>query len=87
MIIRTRVEGEVQYNDGQFAEIQTVGTEGIDENLLLDTIQLHREDTDLSLEQFQRGFPVGMWLDIWTTTEVRPRHKANHQQIGEDSWT
>jgi hypothetical protein len=30
MIICTRVQGEVGYNDGQFAEVQTVGTEGID---------------------------------------------------------
>jgi hypothetical protein len=29
--------------------------EGIDENLLLDTIQLHREDADLTPEQFRHS--------------------------------
>jgi hypothetical protein len=29
MLTSERVEGEVEYNDGQFAEIQTIGIEGI----------------------------------------------------------
>jgi hypothetical protein len=43
MMIRKRVEGKVEYNDGDFAEVQTVGTEDIEKDLLLDTIQLHCE--------------------------------------------
>ena len=70
MKVRKRLAGEVQYNDGQFAEIQTVGTEGLEKNLLLDTIQLHREDTDDTPREFERRFPVGMRLDLWTTIEV-----------------
>jgi hypothetical protein len=30
MVVKERVEGEVQYNDGNFVEVQTVGTEGIE---------------------------------------------------------
>ena len=58
--VRKRVEGEVQYNDGQFAEIQTNGVEGIDEDLLLETLQIHREDTDDTESDFKHRFPVGM---------------------------
>lgn len=68
--VRKRVEGEVQYNDGQFAEIQTNGVEGIEEDLLLETLQIHREDTDDTESDFKHRFPVGMWLDILTTTEI-----------------
>jgi hypothetical protein len=70
IISQTRVRGEVEYNDGEFAEIQTVGIEGIEKDLLLETIQVHREDTTYSHEQFQHILPVGSWLDICTTIEV-----------------
>jgi len=33
--------GEVEYNDGEFAQIQTIGIEGGDKDLLLETIQMH----------------------------------------------
>jgi hypothetical protein len=64
------VHGEVESNDGEFAEIQTVGIEGIEKNLLLETIQVHREDTEFSCEQFQEKLPVGSGLDICTTVDV-----------------
>jgi hypothetical protein len=70
MITSKRVEGLVEYNDGEFAEIQTVGIEGIEEDLLLETIQIHREDTQNTPKEFQQRFPVGMRLKILTTTEV-----------------
>jgi hypothetical protein len=38
-----RIEGEIQYNDGEFAEVKTNGIEGIEKNLILGTIQIHRE--------------------------------------------
>jgi hypothetical protein len=63
MKVHQKLKGLVEYNDGQFAEVQTNGTEGLEKNLLLETIQIHREDT------FQPRFPVGRWLDIRTTTE------------------
>lgn len=69
MIVHERVEGVIRYNDGEFAEVETTGTEGVDQGLFLDTIQIHREDTDDTPEQFQRRFPVGMRLDVRTTTE------------------
>jgi len=68
--VRKRLEGEAQYNDGQFAEVQTVETEGPEQGLLLDAIQLHREDTDDTHEEFQHRFSVGMWLNVWTTMEI-----------------
>jgi hypothetical protein len=70
MVVRKKVEGRVDFNDGEFAEVQTVGIEGIELNLLLETIQIHREDTNDTPDEFQRRFPVGMWLDILTTTEI-----------------
>ena len=70
MLTSKRVEGQVEYNDGEFAEIQTIGIEGIEKNLLLETIQLHRGDTQDTPEEFRRRFPVGMRLGIVTTTEI-----------------
>lgn len=64
------VEGEIQNNDGEFAEIQTDGIEGIEKDLLLGIMQIHRENTDDTKSQFEHRFPVGMWLDILTTTEI-----------------
>ena len=32
MAIRKKVEGRVDYNDGEFAEVQTVGIEGIEQD-------------------------------------------------------
>jgi hypothetical protein len=48
-----------------------VGIVGIEKDLLLETIQVHRCDTDDSGEQFRDRYPVGSWLDIRTTIEVR----------------
>ena len=72
MVVRKTEAGEVHYNDGEFAfaEVQTVGIEGIEKNLLLETIQFHRCDTQDTPEGFQRRFPVGMRLGILTTTEI-----------------
>ncbi|HEY4930889.1 MAG TPA: hypothetical protein VII23_04895 [Terriglobales bacterium] len=79
MLASKRVAGEVEYNDGEFAEIQTIGIEGIEKNLLLETIQIHRGDTHDTPEEFQLRFPVGVRLCIVTTTEVtkkRVRRKS-----------
>ena len=75
MIITKMVAGEVNCNDGEFAEIKTVGVEGIEKDLWLDTFQIHREDTDDTPDQFRRRFSIGMCLDIVTTTKITPsRH-------------
>src|SRR5438067_2361408 len=68
--IRKRVEGEVKFNDGEFAEVQTNGIEGIEKDLLLDVIQFHRCDTSDTPEEFRQRFAVGRWLDISATTAV-----------------
>jgi hypothetical protein len=68
--IRKRVEGEVKFNDGEFTEVLIYGIEGIEKDLLLDTIQFHRCDTSDTPEQFRQRFAVGRWLDISTTTEI-----------------
>ena len=46
MIITKKVEGEVDYNDGAFAQANTIGIEGIENGLWLDTVQIHRENTE-----------------------------------------
>jgi hypothetical protein len=70
VVSQERVHGQIEFNDGEFAEIQTVGIDGLEKDLLLGTIQVHREDTSYSCEQFQDKLPVGSWLDICTTIEV-----------------
>jgi hypothetical protein len=54
IVFRKQVHGEVEFNDGEFAEIQAVGIHGIEKDLLLQTIQVHRGDTGYSCEQFQK---------------------------------
>ena len=70
MIVRKQVEGAVQYNNGEFAEVDTIGIEGLEKDLLLETIQVHRCDTEDTSEEFQRRFPVDVRLDILTITEI-----------------
>jgi len=40
-IIRKVLEGRIEYNDGHFAVIQTYGIDGVEKNILLQTIQTH----------------------------------------------
>jgi hypothetical protein len=86
MVIRKKVEGRVDYNDGEFAEVQTVGIEGIEQDLLVETIQIHADDTNDTPDEFRRRFPVGMWLDILTTTEItsQAENSLQHERDGED---
>ena len=70
MIVRKQVEGAVQYNNGEFAEVDTIGIEGLEKDRLLETIQVHRCDTEDTPEEFQRRFPVDVRLDILTITEI-----------------
>jgi hypothetical protein len=70
IVSQKRVRGEVECNDGEFAEIQTVGIEGGEKDLLLETIQVHREDTSYSCDQFRDKLPAESWLDICTTVEI-----------------
>ena len=42
MIITKEVEGEVDSNDGEFAEINTIGIEGIEDGRWLGTMQIRR---------------------------------------------
>ena len=51
MVVSKKVEGEVEHNDGEFAEVQTFGIEGIEKNLLLAIFQIHREDTNDTAEE------------------------------------
>lgn len=76
MIVVKRVEGEVEYNDGEFAEVQTYGIEGIEKDLLLKTVQIHRNDTDDTSDEFQRRIPVGAVVEITTTTELTTKLKS-----------
>ena len=68
MITQKMVDGVVVCNDGWFAEVETC--EGTEEGLLLDTIQLHVEDTQDNSREFRMRFPVGIRLRIRTTMEI-----------------
>jgi hypothetical protein len=70
MVIRKRLEGDVQYNNGEFAEVLTFGIDGVEKDLALETIQIHCEDTEDTPEEFQNRFRVGMRLSILTITEI-----------------
>ena len=80
MATRKRVEGEVEHNDGEFAEIQTIGIEGIEKDLLLETIQIHRGDSQDTPEEFRHRFPVGMRLVVLTITEVTKKRVRSTSQ-------
>jgi hypothetical protein len=70
MLTSKRVGGKVEYNNGEFAEVLTYGIEGIEKDLLLETIQIHVEDTEDEPAKFQQRFPVGTTLSILTITEI-----------------
>ena len=72
MIVTKKVEGEVDYNDGEFAEVKTFGIEGIENGLWLGTMQIHRAKFEYTSDEFRERYPVGMLLQIVTTTEIRP---------------
>ncbi len=50
MLTGKRVEGEVEYNDGEFAEVMTIGIEGIEEGLLLETTTENTPDPGEGLQ-------------------------------------
>jgi hypothetical protein len=75
LITRKKVEGMVSYNDGCFAEVKISGIEGIEKGLFLSTMQIHAQDTADTCEGFWQRFPVGMWLDICTITEVTSKSR------------
>lgn len=68
--------GKVEFNDGEFAEIEKIGVEGIEACLLLDRIQIDRSDTSYSRRKFRRIFPAGTLLDVSTTIEVKPTSRT-----------
>ena len=57
-------QGQAVFNDGDFAEVQLyVELEhgiGYGET----AIQIHREDTDLEIDEFNRRFAAGCWIKI-----------------------
>jgi len=78
-IIKT-VAAEVNFNDGEFAEVKTVGVEGIERNLWLGTFQIHRSDTDDTPDEFRRKFSIGMRLDVITTTKIIPTRQGRPRE-------
>ena len=70
IVISKRAKGWVDHNNGEFAEVRIIGITGIEKDLWLETIQLHREDTNEAPEEFQRRFPVDMWLDVLVTADI-----------------
>ena len=57
-LICKRVEGEVQYNNGEFAEVLTFGIDGFEKDLALETIQIHCEEQMIHLSSFSNGSPL-----------------------------
>jgi hypothetical protein len=76
LTIRKRVEGQVQCNQGDFAEIVTHGISGIDTGLIVETIQISRYDTSDGTKEFRRKFRVGTLLDIMTTVDFRSTSRS-----------
>jgi hypothetical protein len=76
MVNTRKVMGEVVYNNGEFAEIETFGVDGIETGLILETIQISRDDTNDGTKEFRRKFRVGVLLDITTTVEIKPTSKT-----------
>jgi len=81
MVVK-RVAGVVEHKDGEFSRVQTVGIEGPEKDLFLEEVWFHREHTEDTPEEFQRRLPVGMWLDITTTTEITLRPVTCHAHLG-----
>ena len=71
MVVTKKVEGEIDYNDGDFAEVKTIGIEGTENELWLGTMQIHRAKFEYTSDEFRERYPVGMLLQIETTTEIR----------------
>ena len=59
LVITKKVEGEVDYNDGEFAEVRTIGIEGIENGLWLGTMQIHRAKIEYTPDEFGNGIPSG----------------------------
>ena len=72
MVITKEVEGVVDSNDGEFAEINTIGIEGIEDGLWLGTMQIRRVNMEDTRKDFLQRLPVGMRLRVVTTTEIKP---------------
>jgi hypothetical protein len=77
MVIKKNVLGQVLYNAGWFADIGTIGLEGMDTGLMLDEIQISCYDTNDEEEEFQQKFRVGTLLDITTTVEIKLSSKTD----------
>ena len=60
------------------------GTEGIEKNLWLNTIQTHREDTNDTTEGFQRRFPVGTWVNICISTTTEITNQSGHASAADE---
>jgi hypothetical protein len=58
--------------DGEFAEVKTFGIDGIVNGLWLGIMQIHRAKIEYTPDEFRERYPVGMVLQIVTTTEIRP---------------
>jgi hypothetical protein len=86
MIIRKSLAGHVSYNDGDLVEIELVGVEGVEKNLVLDTTQVSIYETTDTKEQFLQRFPAGTWLNMTLTTEITPyrQQRKRTRQKSED---
>jgi hypothetical protein len=64
--------------DGQFAEVQTSGIEGIEKDLWLGTLRSTAKTHAIRRKNFGVGFRLGMRLDVVTTTEIATQSSADY---------
>jgi len=55
IVVRKKVEGEIQYNDGQFAEIQTYGIEETETGLFLELSRFTERTPTIRLKSSSDG--------------------------------
>lgn len=71
-MITKNIECEVKCNDGELAEVKIIRNEALEKDLL-GTLQIHREDTVATPDEFRQIFPVGVQFEIVTTIELIPK--------------
>ena len=74
-IIERRELGRVSFNDGDFAELEISGTEGVEEGIFLETIQVSRDDTGQTVQDFLRSFIVGTEFNVRRIVQIIPRRE------------
>jgi hypothetical protein len=81
--IRDSAEGDVELNDGEFAKIQTDGIYGLEEGVLFLTLEIQRDETRYTPDEFELRFPAGSSVKIQFTTKItaQPGRKSTSAAV------